>query len=139
MSIDWMTALADKLEREADNRPRWASPLDLAQDIDPNVKRTPALNLINDALVKAYNTPDSRLIISVPPQSGKARRPHVDFRSGYSPRTRIPASPSRHMRRVLRDVGAVPFAMTSWPTRSCLESRSMMACPPSTNGSLTGT
>ena len=73
MSVDWMTALADKLERAADTRPRWESPLALAQTIDPKVVRTPALRLIDEALVRAYTNPDSRLIISVPPQSGKSQ------------------------------------------------------------------
>ena len=65
MSIDWMTALADKLERAADTRPRWASPLDLAQALDPTVKRTPVIELINQKLVEAYNTPDARLMVCV--------------------------------------------------------------------------
>ena len=39
---------------------RWASPLDLAVAFDPRIKRTPALELINAALVQAYDTPDAR-------------------------------------------------------------------------------
>lgn len=73
MSIDWMTTLADKLERAADARPRWASPLDLAQALDPTVKRTPVIELINQKLVEAYNTPDARLMVCVSPQSGKSQ------------------------------------------------------------------
>lgn len=83
MSIDWMTALADKLERQADTRPRWSSPLKLAQAIDPKIVMTPALKLIDDALTKAYQTPDSRLMINVSPQTGKARQPHAGSPCGY--------------------------------------------------------
>ena len=51
---------------------RWESPLDLAQALDPRVQRSPDLDLINEKLVRAFNTPDSRLIISMPPQRGKS-------------------------------------------------------------------
>lgn len=68
-----MTALAEKLERRADTGPRWESPLDMAVDLDPTVVRTPALDLINEKLVEAYNTPNSRLIITCPPQLGKSQ------------------------------------------------------------------
>ena len=50
----------------------WDSPLDLAQALDPRVMRSPDLELINQKLVEAFNTPDSRLIISMPPQRGKS-------------------------------------------------------------------
>lgn len=50
---------------------RWATPLDLACELDPRIVRTPALELINSALVQAFDTPDARLAISMPPQEGK--------------------------------------------------------------------
>lgn len=78
-----MTALADKLERAADTRPRWSSPLKLAKAIDPKIVVTPALKLIDEALTRAYQTPDSRLMINVSPQTGKARQPHAGFLCGY--------------------------------------------------------
>jgi predicted phage terminase large subunit-like protein len=51
---------------------RWASPLDMAADLDKTIVRTPALNLINEALVQVANGTEDRLIISVPPQEGKS-------------------------------------------------------------------
>lgn len=61
---------AQKFERAA---PEYASPLDMAVALDPRVVRTPALDLINQALVRTANTPDGRLIISMPPQEGKSQ------------------------------------------------------------------
>lgn len=55
------------------NRPRrWASPLDMAQQLDPSIIRTPALELINSALVEVANGTENRLLISMPPQEGKS-------------------------------------------------------------------
>lgn len=52
----------------------WPTPGDLAQQIDPRVVQTPALDLIDDELVRLLNTPDGRLILSMPPQEGKSSR-----------------------------------------------------------------
>ena len=51
----------------------FASPLDMAAVLDPRLIRTPALDLINNTLVEAFNTPDSRLIVTMPPQEGKSQ------------------------------------------------------------------
>ena len=59
---------------EAPTPSQWATPGDLAHHLDPKVRQTPALDLIDHALVRAYRTPDSRLIISMPPQEGKSQR-----------------------------------------------------------------
>ena len=59
--------------RRADG-PRWATPGELAQAIDPATVQTPALDLIDDALVAAYSTPGARLLISIGPQEGKSSR-----------------------------------------------------------------
>ncbi len=59
--------------------PRWATPGDLATHLDPRTIQTPALELIDQHLVEAFNTPDSRLIISMPPQEGKSTRAAKDF------------------------------------------------------------
>jgi predicted phage terminase large subunit-like protein len=59
--------------------PKWATPGDLAATLDGRNVQTPALDLIDAALVEAYNTPDSRLIISMPPQEGKSTRVGVMF------------------------------------------------------------
>lgn len=57
----------------------WATPGDMAAAINPKTVRTPALDMIDAALVEAFNTPDSRLIISMPPQEGKSTRVALDF------------------------------------------------------------
>lgn len=53
---------------------RWATPGELAKAIDPATVQTPALDLIDDALVWAYTTHGARLLISLPPQEGKSSR-----------------------------------------------------------------
>ena len=57
----------------------WATPGDLARHINPKTVQTPALDLIDAALVELLDTPDSRLIISMPPQEGKSTRAAGDF------------------------------------------------------------
>lgn len=61
---------AQQFERTA---AEFGSPLDMAAAFDPKLVRTPALDLINDTLVRVFNTPDSRLIVSMPPQEGKSQ------------------------------------------------------------------
>ena len=51
---------------------RWDTPGDLAKAIEPRTKQTAALDLIDEELVRLANTPDGRLIITMPPQEGKA-------------------------------------------------------------------
>ncbi len=64
---------AAKLFEPVPPRPRrWASPLDMAQDLDPTIVRTPALNLINQALVDVAEGREDRLIVSMPPQEAKS-------------------------------------------------------------------
>jgi hypothetical protein len=53
-------------------RAAYATPGDLAVTLDPRTIQTPALDLIDAALVEAATTPDARLIICMPPQEGKA-------------------------------------------------------------------
>jgi predicted phage terminase large subunit-like protein len=69
-----LRALKAEQERIAfASRPRrWASPLDMAADLDKTIVRTPALNLINDALVKVANGEIDRLMVSMPPQEAKS-------------------------------------------------------------------
>jgi len=52
-------------------RAAYATPGDLAVKLDPRTIQTPALDLIDAALVEAATTPDARLIICMPPQEGK--------------------------------------------------------------------
>lgn len=44
----------------------------MAADLDKSIVRTPALNLINDALVRVADGEIDRLMVSVPPQEGKS-------------------------------------------------------------------
>jgi predicted phage terminase large subunit-like protein len=55
-------------------RRRWETPGDLAKAIDPGTRQTPALDVIDAAVAQAYETPGSRLLISLPPQEGKSSR-----------------------------------------------------------------
>ena len=59
--------------------PRWETPGALAQHIDPRTVQTPALDLIDAELTRLLDTPDGRLIISMPPQEGKSVRVGRDF------------------------------------------------------------
>ncbi len=52
----------------------YATPGDLARAINPKTVQTPALDIIDRELVRAYNTRDARLIVSMPPQEGKSER-----------------------------------------------------------------
>ncbi|WP_068325023.1 phage terminase large subunit [Janibacter terrae] len=57
----------------------WATPGDLAQHLDPRTVQTPALDLIDTELARLLDTPDGRLIITMPPQEGKSTRAAGDF------------------------------------------------------------
>lgn len=75
-----MQSLASLLADRVDKREaRWATPGGLAQHINPKLVQTPALDLIDEALVWAFKTPDARLAISMPPQEGKSVRVAGDF------------------------------------------------------------
>lgn len=58
---------------------RWPTPATIANLIDPRTVDTPALRLIDKALVTLLDTPDGRLIISMPPQEGKSTRVSRDL------------------------------------------------------------
>lgn len=70
--------IADLLDPAAKTA-KWATPGALARSTNPKTVNTPALDLIDAALVEAFNTPDSRLIISMAPQEGKSVRVANDF------------------------------------------------------------
>ena len=54
-------ALRDKaLNWNKDKKVRWATPGELAATVNPKTVRTPALDLVDQALVKVRDTPDSR-------------------------------------------------------------------------------
>jgi predicted phage terminase large subunit-like protein len=66
-------------ELVADQLRAIASPGAMAQWVFPNVVQTPALDLIDEHLVRVATTPSSRLILSMPPQEGKSQRVSRDF------------------------------------------------------------
>ncbi len=69
--IDWAVAAAEMFEPP----PRhWATPGDLARELMPNIVQTPALQLIDQHLVRAADSKNARLIVSMPPQEGKSER-----------------------------------------------------------------
>ena len=78
MALSLWESVADKLDPAA-NAARWPTPGAMARELNPKTVQTPALDLIDAALVEAYNTPDSRLIISMAPQEGKSVRVANDF------------------------------------------------------------
>lgn len=53
---------------------RWATPGELAREIDPRTINTPALDLIDDALVDLADGKEQRLAIFMSPQEGKSER-----------------------------------------------------------------
>lgn len=71
-------SVADNLDPETSSS-KWATPGEMARSTNPNTVQTPALDIIDAALVEAFNTPDSRLIISMAPQEGKSVRVANDF------------------------------------------------------------
>lgn len=65
--------LADELDGVADMD--FPTPLDIARLVDPHTVQTPALDIIDAALMAAVDgTGPKRLIISMPPQEGKSQR-----------------------------------------------------------------
>lgn len=70
---DWAEYAARSFEPRPD-ADRWPTPGALAKVVEPDTRQTPALDLVDEAVVWAYSTPHARLIISMPPQEGKSRR-----------------------------------------------------------------
>lgn len=58
---------------------RFTTPGALAGHLTPDTHRTRALDLVDAALVRTFNTPDSRLIVTLAPQEGKSTRVASDF------------------------------------------------------------
>jgi predicted phage terminase large subunit-like protein len=78
VDLSWAQIALKAAEQFETNR-RWSTPGELAQTLDPRTKQTPALDLIDDELVRVFDQPDGRLIISMPPQEGKSTRAAKDF------------------------------------------------------------
>ena len=71
-SLSWAEAAARAFEPPEPNK--WATPGILAVTLDPTTRQTPALTLIDQALVDVDEGRCDRLIISMPPQEGKSTR-----------------------------------------------------------------
>lgn len=112
------------VRREAE----WATPGDLAQRLDPRTVRTPALDLIDGALVDAAEGRCDRLMISVPPQEGKSvriSRRFPEFLLARNPGLRIAivsyahGVARRHGRAIRDDIAAHPeLGLTVNPSSS---------------------
>lgn len=91
--------------------PKWDSPGAMAVDLDPKTVQTRTMELFDEALIWAWNTPDARLIISCPPQAGKSQRAVRRFSAWaltQNPDTRITVcsyntDTARRWGRVIRD------------------------------------
>lgn len=82
-ALDPFEVAARRFERGTHD-PRWTTPGDIAAFLTRNqtkhrTRQTPALELIDQALVDLADTPDGRLIITMPPQEGKSTRVARDF------------------------------------------------------------
>ena len=70
-----LESLADELEGNSGKAAKWAGPLDVARLVALETVQTPALDIIDAALIAALKgTGPKRLIISMPPQEGKSQR-----------------------------------------------------------------
>lgn len=77
MSVDFLDEVADFLEGVGGDPQAsliFARPGELAHFIDPRTVQTPALEILDDALVDAANGTAPRLIFTMPPQEGKTTR-----------------------------------------------------------------
>lgn len=72
--MEFFTVLERKLERMQSVRQRFTGLGELAVAVNPKVVQTPALDLIDKLVTDSYQTPDSRLIVAMPPQEGKSER-----------------------------------------------------------------
>ena len=72
-SDTFAASLADLLS-EPDERPDWKTAGDLAAELDPGNVQTPALDLIDAALLDVSEGRCNKLIVSMPPQEGKSSR-----------------------------------------------------------------
>ena len=73
-ALDWAEAAARMFDAPTPVVPKWATPGAMAVALDHKTVQTPALRMIDDALVNLLDEPDGRLIISMPPQEGRSQR-----------------------------------------------------------------
>lgn len=72
-STMWLDMIEFNLAPELRHQP-WATPGQMAKALDRNTIQTPALDLIDEYLVRVAAGEIERLIISMPPQEGKSER-----------------------------------------------------------------
>ncbi|MFJ8798527.1 phage terminase large subunit [Streptomyces sp. NPDC102487] len=72
-TLDWTEYAARAFEPNPDID-RWPTPGALAKVVEPASRQTAALDLVDKSVAWAYDTPNARLIISMPPQEGKSQR-----------------------------------------------------------------
>ncbi|GAA0402986.1 phage terminase large subunit [Microbispora corallina] len=70
----WEVAARQFEPKPEPERKAWATPGELARAIDPTTIQTPALDLIDAALVDVAEGRCDRLVITMPPQEGKSTR-----------------------------------------------------------------
>lgn len=110
MTTSWI----DDLERHLTGRAgpqNWDTPGAMALALDDRTVQTPALGLIDQALVETAQKPDGRLIIAMPPQEGKSQRitrRFVTWALRRNPDTRVAIASYEHgvarrWGRVIRD------------------------------------
>jgi predicted phage terminase large subunit-like protein len=68
----------DPVQEKADED-SWRTPGTLAKRLNPATVQTPALGVIDLELQRCIDTPDGRLIVTMPPQEGKSTRVAKDF------------------------------------------------------------
>jgi predicted phage terminase large subunit-like protein len=73
LSLDTFAASLAELLDPAEQQ-RWPTPGALASELDPSTRQTPALDLIDQALVDVADGRCDRLVISMSPQEGKSER-----------------------------------------------------------------
>lgn len=71
---DFAAQVGARFGSQARQETRWRSPGDLAAALDASTVQTPALDLIDEALVDVDAGRCRRLIVSMPPQEGKSTR-----------------------------------------------------------------
>lgn len=88
MALDSDTAFRDAFANALRPRPRrWASPGAMACDLDSRMIQTPALELVDQALVDLAEGRDRRLMVLAPPQEGKVNAAPASSRCGCWSRT----------------------------------------------------
>lgn len=128
-------AAARLFEPEPPREQPWATPGEMAKTLDAKTIQTPALDLIDAALVDVAEGRCKRLMLHLPPQEGKVNGPVAGSRSGRWSVTLTSASRSCRTRIAWPVAGAGSSATTSRCTATRWAWRSTRAVQPRTSGS----